>query len=364
MINGIEIKKGQEFNIELRGGETKRVTFSHITKQGDAYLKDKNGKPYWRNLDSLVGSSNGTKSVVANTLNTSNDLTEKEQEAYKKKVDGFSVERKFAVLERYTNMIIKRKRTALLVTGRGGTGKTHTVGDQLENEKNKQYLKRKEIYVNGDGEDVEEESVGLKVIGGYTTAKGLYNDLYYHNGNVIVFDDCDDAWNNPISANILKRALDSDPKNRVLSWKSEKESEVPNEFKFTGRIIFVSNKPASKFDQALLDRTTHIDLHLTNQQMLDRINGTLKRVETTAWKQAMDMDEFGLADELRLTLEEKKTCWNFLKDHIKFLPEYTLSYRTFIEVLDFFEEIKSDDSVKPEDKDKAWKQIAEYALLA
>ena len=61
---------------------------------------------------------------------------------------------------------------------------------------------------------------------------------------------------------------------------SARYSEVPNEFHFTGRIIFVSNKPSSKFDEALLSRTTHIDLHLTNVQMMERIKKTMGAVQT------------------------------------------------------------------------------------
>ena len=87
---------------------------------------------------------------------------------------------------------------SLVVTGGPGNGKSHTI--------------IKTVQENG-----LIESDHYVVFKGYSTARGLYNTLYDHNGKLIIFDDCDSVLEDKTSLNILKSALDSYDK-RTISW--------------------------------------------------------------------------------------------------------------------------------------------------
>jgi hypothetical protein len=88
---------------------------------------------------------------------------------------------------------------------------------------------------------------------------------------VIVFDDCDSVLRDPIALNILKGALDSYGK-RIISWNADmRDDDLPRSFEFTGRIIFISNLTQDKIDQAIRSRSMMIDLSMTTDQKLDRM---------------------------------------------------------------------------------------------
>jgi hypothetical protein len=120
-----------------------------------------------------------------------------------------------------------------------------------------------------EGEGIENAYVTIK---GFSTAKGLYRTLYENNGGIIVFDDCDSILKDAVALNILKGALDSYDR-RYISWNAEmKESDdLPRSFEFTGQIIFISNMDADKIDQAVRSRSMMIDLSMTDEQKIDRM---------------------------------------------------------------------------------------------
>ena len=80
---------------------------------------------------------------------------------------------------------------------------------------------------------------------------GLYCKLYAmaDAGNVVVFDDCDSIFNDELSLNILKAALDSKSK-RMIHWNTDsfklRNEGVPDSFEFKASAIFVTNL---KFDK-------------------------------------------------------------------------------------------------------------------
>jgi hypothetical protein len=76
-----------------------------------------------------------------------------------------------------------------------------------------------------------------------------------------------------VAQNILKSALDS-YETRQISWmaKMSKSEEYPNQFNFTGRVIFISNKDKSKIDGAILSRSLTVDLSMTPQEKIDRMS--------------------------------------------------------------------------------------------
>jgi hypothetical protein len=171
----------------------------------------------------------------------------------KREYKDFSINEKFVFLNDLTTMVVKDVTASAVITGEGGLGKTHSVLD---------CIKSNELEVDKD----------YVIFKGYSTARALYNTLYDNNGKLIIFDDCDSVLEDKIAINILKSALDSYDK-RTISWMSKmtKADEYPNQFDFTGRIIFISNKSKDKIDGAIKTRSLIVDLTMTPSDKIERM---------------------------------------------------------------------------------------------
>jgi len=168
----------------------------------------------------------------------------------------FDINQRFGFLNDLTTMVVNGVTPSLIVTGEGGLGKTHSVTQTIK---------------ANDLEDMD--YVFFK---GYSTARGLYNTLFDNNGKLIIFDDCDSVLDDKVAVNILKSALDSYDK-RTISWMSKvsKSDEYPQHFDFTGRIIFISNKAKEKIDEAILTRSLTVDLTMTPDDKISRMEAIL-----------------------------------------------------------------------------------------
>jgi hypothetical protein len=156
-------------------------------------------------------------------------------------------------------MVICDISPSLIVTGEGGIGKTYSITSTI-------------------GESFLENSQWVQ-FKGFSTARGLYNTLFDNNGKLIVFDDCDSVLEDKVAINILKSALDSYD-TRTISWMSKmnKSDEYPNQFNFTGRIIFISNKSKESIDQAILSRSLTVDLSMTFSEKIERMSHILENI--------------------------------------------------------------------------------------
>ena len=78
---------------------------------------------------------------------------------------------------------------------------------------------------------------------------------------------------------ILKSALDS-YETRTISWmaKMNKNDEYPQQFDFTGRIIFISNKSKTSIDGAILSRSLTVDLTMTPDEKIERMTTILPNI--------------------------------------------------------------------------------------
>jgi hypothetical protein len=223
----------------------------------------------------------------------------------------FNINQRFEFLSDLTSMVVLGATPSLVVTGEGGLGKTHTVNETIK------------------GLEIPDTNwVSFK---GYSTARGLYNTLFDHNGKLIIFDDCDSVLEDKVAQNILKSALDS-YETRQISWmaKMNKSDEYPNQFNFTGRIIFISNKDKSKIDGALLSRSLTVDLSMTPQEKIDRMSFILGTI----------LPEFDL--------EVKSDALSFLDEN---KDKTNLNIRTLIIV----------SKIRKQFPD-TWKNLAEYMI--
>lgn len=173
----------------------------------------------------------------------------------------WDINTRFSFVTDLVNMVATGRAVSLIVTGPGGLGKTHTVKSAL--------IAAGLKDISGIESEAAERS--FKMIKGYSTAKGLYRELFMNRDSVIVFDDTDSILKDPIALNLLKGALDSYDK-RVISWNADlKDDDLPRSFVFHGRVIFISNMKRSQMDAALKTRAYVVDLAMTHQQKIERM---------------------------------------------------------------------------------------------
>lgn len=222
-----------------------------------------------------------------------------------------TISQRFNILNNLATMVIDGITPSLIVTGEGGLGKTHAVNEAI----------------------AKAGMFGFEFVffKGYSTARGLYNTLYDNNGKLIIFDDCDSVLEDKVAINILKSALDSYDK-RTITWmaKMNKSDDYPQQFDFTGRIIFISNKKKESIDTAILSRSLTVDLTMTGDEKISRMAQILGNI---------------LPD---VTLDIKVDALNFLAENKE---HKNVNMRTLIMI-----------SKMRQCNPDGWKQMAEYML--
>jgi ATPase family associated with various cellular activities (AAA). len=167
----------------------------------------------------------------------------------KTETDAEIIERirdRFSMLGDMTKAVKKGDVRAMIVSGPPGVGKSHGVEEVLDRYKMMESLGGKKTH---------------EVIKGAMSPIGLYCKLYKMSdkGNVVVFDDCDSIFQEDLSLNILKAALDSRA-NRWIHWNTDsfklRNEGVPDKFKFEASAIFITNM---KFDKVKGKLREHLD---------------------------------------------------------------------------------------------------------
>lgn len=240
----------------------------------------------------------------------------------------FTINQRFEFVEKLVNMVASGVQPSAVITGQGGLGKTYTVTKTLENAG---YVDMSKFLEFEEGTRIFREKSYVSVKG-YSTPKGLYRTLFENNGSVIIFDDCDSVLKDPIALNLLKGALDSYGK-RIISWNADmRDDDLPRSFNFTGKVIFISNYTQDKIDQAIRSRSMMIDLTMTDDQKIDRMEYIAKSEEF--------MPEYDLAAKTDAVKFIRK-----VKDQAK-----EISLRTLISV------------TKIRSSNENWEDLAEYVL--
>jgi hypothetical protein len=213
----------------------------------------------------------------------------------------------FEDLETYVKMVIKGTQPSLLITGSPGVGKTFLVTKILKDA----------------GLEKEDDYIHVK---GRSTAAGMFITLYENNGKIVIFDDCDSVFGNADAVNILKGALDSYGE-REISWmvgrplKTADGEAVPKQFVFTGRVIFISNLPQRKIDDAIKSRSFVLEVALTPEDMLAKMRKDLPNVNP----------------EVPLSVREE--ALDFVEKVSKQAENLELNMRTLVKAIKILQEI-------------------------
>lgn len=235
-----------------------------------------------RTVGKFVGSVNGT--VIVRTISEDNAwekcrmVEDKLNTVAKKaneKISKFSINKRFKFVEQLVQMVANDIQPSAVITGQGGLGKTFTVMKTLE----ACGLKNISDLASFEEGEVISKLRSFIMVKGFSTAKGLYRTLFENNNSVIVFDDCDSVLKDAVATNILKSALDSYGK-RIIFWNADmKDDDLPRSFRFEGRVIFISNLPQMSIDQAIRSRSIMIDLSMTLDQKIERMEYIMQQPE-------------------------------------------------------------------------------------
>lgn len=243
-------------------------------------------------------------------------------------VSEFGINKRFGFLEQMVSMVADGSTPSCVITGEGGLGKSYTVLKSLD----KAGLKNITDLTALDVDTRILKGKSYRIVKGFSTAKGLYRTLFESNGMIVVFDDCDSILKDDVARNLLKGALDSFSK-RYISWMADmRDDDLPKSFEFTGRVIFVSNMPMDKIDQAIRTRCMCVDLAMTEDQKLER------------------MEVIAKSDEFLPEVSDraKAEALVFLKAQVGKIPN--LSLRSLIQVS------------KIASKGGQWQDLAKYVL--
>ena len=225
-------------------------------------------------------------------------------------VSEYGINERFGFVEQMVSMIADGTMPSAIITGEGGLGKSYTVMQSLERAglKNITDLAAFEIGTKLN------LSKSYRIVKGFSTAKGLYRTLFESNGMTVVFDDCDSILKDDVARNLLKGALDSFSK-RYISWMADmRDEDLPKSFEFTGRVIFISNMPLERIDQAIRTRAMVVDLTMTEEQKVERMDVISKSSEFLP----------------EVSTKAKEEALVFLKNNIGRIPN--LSLRSLIQV--------------------------------
>jgi len=246
------------------------------------------------------------------------------------KSNRFDINTRFGFVEKLVNMVASGVQPSAVITGEGGLGKTFTVTKTLETAGYKDISDLAEFQVGS----IINTSRCFTMVKGYSTAKGLYRTLFENQKSVIIFDDCDAVLKDPVALNLLKGALDSYGK-RIISWNADmRDDDLPRSFEFTGRVIFISNMDQDKIDQAIRSRSMMIDLSMTLDQKIDRMEYIAKEDSfLPEYDKKIKTDALALIREIKNEAKE-------------------ISLRTLIAV------------AKVRASNKEWKDLATYMLTA
>jgi hypothetical protein len=285
----------EEFKVGAKGG--------YVTVDGSAV----NGFPD-RNIKIACGGPEDYELVGADVK------IEQREESDEEVIER--IRERFEMLKDMTKAVKKGDVRAMIVSGPPGVGKSHGVEEVLDRYKTLETLGGSKKY---------------DVVKGAMSPIGLYVKLfnYADKDNVLVFDDCDAIFEEPLALNILKAALDS-KKRRTIHWNTDsfklRNEGVPDSFEFKGSCIFITNldfhdiksKKIRSHLEALESRCHYMDLTIsTEREKMLRIAQVIR--------DGM-LDGYDLADDV------KEEIIDFVDINKKRLRE--LSLRTVLKVAD------------------------------
>lgn len=254
------------------------------------YVKDNGLEDAWEQYIATIEAGKPERNQTSSDI----DQTQKELDEHKY-CDPRTI---FKDIEGLTYTVAHGIIRSFICCGMGGVGKTWHITHVMEDEVEKAHVKYR--YHSG-----------MKV-----AVTSFYREVFLNRDAINVFDEADDILQNSDIIVMLKPVLDTSGKNAMeyltntesMRNKSDAEIEdysaycdevadnggnviysnkpvggpaeegdvpdtarIPSKFFFSGGMIFITNMPASKMDQAIISRSAFIDVQLRAEDVLWRI---------------------------------------------------------------------------------------------
>lgn len=245
-------------------------------------------------------------------------------------------------------LVVRGPWKSLIAYGKGGVGKTYTVTKQLQEAGLREYV----VGEEGISEQTFDEFDYVKITG-KATPTAVWSALYQFNGKLIIFDDCDSALQHEDSQNILKGATDTSG-DGTIAYKSVKipggdgEEKTPSRFKFKGKVIFISNVPANKMNQALKSRSLTLDMTMTKDETIERMDSL---------KQYLSYQDSTTGEDYPLSNEGKTAGLELLKEYKDKIHDDHFNTRTLLKLA-----LTYDDAKREGKTVERWKRQALHLL--
>lgn len=264
----------------------------------------------------------------------------------------FSIQDRFEIIEEFVRMTVNGSSKAMMITGRGGVGKSYKVEETLlgmgktsiETALTLAPPPPEPITEDDTPEEVAEKVAQLAApllydyvfISGKTTPKALYRSLFENRtkNRVTVLDDCDTSLENSDCISILKAAVDTKAE-RYVYWNTTADNgDLPNSFKYEGQIIFITNKEMDDIDEAVKTRCIKVDIRMTPEQRIEYMESVLDQV----------------AGE-DIPFEHKQDALNLLKDNLMWAKD--VSFRMLLSLI----KVRTDREVRN------WKKTGQFLII-
>jgi len=172
----------------------------------------------------------------------------------------------------------------------------------------------------------------------------------------------DSVYKSEESVNLLKAVLDTQPIRKVsrilkinfdsFGMSDQKIQEIydetgklPKQFEFTGRIIFITNKPGEELDEALISRSLFVDINPSIDEVINRIKKIMPKIKPN------------------IKIGEKNDILDFMIGmHKEYDLRFALNLRTFVHCLN----IKLSNAFEMTIKGKkipAWQMLVKNFLV-
>lgn len=297
-------------------------------------------------------------------------LSTKDFEKYKKKLVesmrekfGITADKMWLSYERNIVRLIETGQPkSMLVFGTGGVGKTYTLEQVLDRENLKMYQV---------GLDMEPDYYDAIKITGSTSKTGLWRKLFENREKFVIFDDCDSLWDDSDCLNWLKGALDSsgdgtinyDQGDRIITHFplvtprtrntdddgfEDVDNDVagfcPKEFRFTGKVIFISNLTSSQLVKKgagplVESRCLAIDLTMNLEKTMDKLGKIKNKI--------IIKDNKGNAIP-GITQEDRDMAYNFMNEMKGSVPVSKINGRTLGNLIGTAANLRRTNQLTPE----------------
>ncbi|HEG8097813.1 TPA: hypothetical protein SFZ43_000115 [Campylobacter jejuni] len=150
--------------------------------------------------------------------------------------------------------------------------------------------------------------------GGKVTLIEFYRIMYENASATLIFDDSDSVFSHPDGVNMMKAALDSNPR-RTVSYNSPAvlSKGLSTSFQFTGKMIFLTNLSLKEIDSAIRDRSLVMGVWLDREQIMADLKSKYMYVKSSEETSAEDDDSI----KPIITREDKDRIYNWFNDYVK-----------------------------------------------